>query len=110
MSRVTRSGEFLRDLVKSTLPVADTQCMMISKEQARAAAVQLATRRPDTTSHTSSPVSAELIAEAIEIARSTPMTDATRLAGARSSLAAHPHDTRDIAAMMIHRIVSDALR
>jgi hypothetical protein len=97
-------------LVKTTQKTADTRDMMISKEQARAAAEQLANRLGAPVQTPTPPVSPELLAHAISIACCAPASDEGRIAGARSFLAERTHDSRDVAAMMIQRIVSDSLR
>ena len=97
-------------MVKRAPNATDTRHMMISKEQARAAAEQLPISVTGQSAPPTPPVSPELVARAIAIARSTPAIDERRIAGARSFLALEEHDSRAVAAMMIQRLVSDSLR
>ena len=90
--------------------LADTQDMMISKEQATAAARHLVTQSHEAVRCRAMAVSDELLEQAAAIVRDTPATDERRIADARLYLQSDRHDSRDVAAMMIQRIVSDALR
>lgn len=89
---------------------SDIESMMISHEQARAAALHLrsydgsepGTDRPN--------VSPEVLAAAVAVARSTPDTNPQRLAEARHYLDGDGTDSRAVASMMIQRIISDSLR
>ena len=97
-------------MIKRVPLSADTLVMMISREQAVAAAAQLARGAEVAGSPASTAVSPDLLARAIAVAKNTPASDERRVADARSSLAADAYDSRDVAAMMIQRIVSDSLR
>jgi hypothetical protein len=84
--------------------------MMISKEQARAAADHLKAH-PSCESATCSPqVSPELLAAAIAVIQDTPETNSQRVAIAQHHLEAAATDSHVIASMMIQRIISDSLR
>ncbi len=84
--------------------------MMISHEQARAAAIRLQntddaphpSRRPD--------VSDEVFAAAMAAAQSAPDTNLQRMAGVEHYRSGGCADSRVIASMMIQRIISDSLR
>jgi hypothetical protein len=89
---------------------ADIQCMMISREQAHAAAVHLAAHETGTAAVASVAVSPEVLAAAIALAQRTPDTSPERIAEGESYLAGDGADSRAVAAMMLQRIVSDALR
>ena len=108
--RVTRDAQHVWDWVKAADTWADTQPMMITKEQARAAAAQLANHPGRVASTHCAPVSAEVLSMAIAAARNAPAADPRRVEGARNYLASDARDSRDVAAMMIQRIVCDALR
>jgi hypothetical protein len=84
--------------------------MMISREQARAAAAQLTSHPMLVACAGEAPVSAEVFNQAFAAACNAPATDVRRVADARTFLARDAHDSRDVAEMMIQRIVSDALR
>jgi hypothetical protein len=84
--------------------------MMISKQQATAAARELAAPCAQPSQTVEAAVSRELIERALDIARNAPASSAERLAEARQSLESGAHDSYDVASMMIQRIVSDALR
>ncbi len=84
--------------------------MMISHEQARAAAFEL---RSGVTSAPVMPpadVSAEVLAAAMAVVQETPDTSPERLADAQSLLAGESPDCHAVASMMIQRIISDSLR
>ncbi len=84
--------------------------MMISKEQAHAAAVQLRTRSYGACSHDSVGVSPEILAAALAVVANTPDTRSQRVAEAQHLLATDGADSRAVASMMIQRIISDSLR
>jgi hypothetical protein len=84
--------------------------MMISKEQARAAARQLADSDRISAPVSRPHVSAAILQRAVAIAKQASFADEDRVAEGRLLLATDTLDSQDIAAMMIHRIVSDALR
>jgi|GEM_PF-2484635 len=84
--------------------------MRITQQQARAAAERLRHGSGDREQPTEAPVSPEVLAAAVAVARSTPDTSAQRIADAKTYLAGVPADSRVVASMMIQRIVSDALR
>lgn len=89
---------------------ADTRYMMISKEQARAAAVLIRTRNADRASARSVDVSPEVLAAALAVVEGTPDTSPERIAEAELHMAGHGLDSRVVASMMLQRIVSDSLR
>ena len=84
--------------------------MMISKEQAHAAAVQLRMSAQSRRTARSTDVSPEVLAAAFAVAEGTPDTSPERIAEARTFLAHDGADSRVVASMMIQRIISDALR
>jgi hypothetical protein len=84
--------------------------MMISKQQAHAAAVDLRTQGSNRRATTSVDVSPELLAAALAVVEGTPDTSAERLAEAELYLASDHPDSRVVASMMIQRIISDSLR
>jgi hypothetical protein len=110
VSAVTRPSDEPRIGVNAPATWADTQYMMISKEQARAAAAQLTNHSALVASAGETPVSPEVFNQAFVAALNAPATDVRRVADARTFLARDAHSSRDVAEMMIQRIVSDALR
>jgi hypothetical protein len=84
--------------------------MMISKEQAHAAAEGLRNRGSRYMTPTSVDVSPEVLAAAFAVAESTPDTSPSRMAEAERYLASDGADSRVVASMMIQRIISDSLR
>jgi hypothetical protein len=89
---------------------ADTIDMMISKEQARAAAVLLRNRGVASIHASATQVSPAVIAAACAVAESTPDMSSQRMADGRDYLENHTADSRVVASMMIQRIISDSLR
>lgn len=83
--------------------------MMISQEQARAAAQHLSTCGATTPYSATPDVSPEVIAAAVQVVRETPDTSPQRMSQARSYLS-DGADSRLVASMMIQRIISDSLR
>jgi hypothetical protein len=84
--------------------------MMISKEQARAAAIHLRTCASPQNGHAPADVSPEIVAAAFAVAANTPDTSPERIAEAEHYLAGVSADSHAVASMMIQRIISDALR
>jgi len=110
VSHITGLAGHWREWVKAAEHGADTHTMMISKQQARAAAAQLNNYSARMQSVGGPPVSAEVLSQAFAAACNAPATDVRRVADARTFLARDAHNSRDVAEMMIQRIVSDALR
>ena len=89
---------------------ADTLTMMISDKQARLAADYLLA---SCSAHECSPscaVSDVTLAAACAVAKRTPDPRTDRVLEARAHLDAPEYTSRDIASMMISRIISDSLR
>lgn len=84
--------------------------MMISKEQAHAAAIHLRSCASTECSDRSADVSPEILAAAFAVASNTPDTSPERMAEAQLHLAGDGTDSREVASMMIQRIISDAIR
>jgi len=84
--------------------------MMISKEQAHAAAEHLRFRGPRVGSLNSTDVSPEVFAAAFAVVQNTPDTNPQRMADGRHYLDTEGADSRVVASMMIHRIISDSIR
>jgi hypothetical protein len=84
--------------------------MMISTEQAHAAAEQLRQGGSGPGRTTEAKVSPEVLAAAFSVVENTPDTSARRLAEAHNYLASEGADSRLVASMMIQRIISDSLR
>lgn len=84
--------------------------MMISEEQARAAAQLLSTHAAADAAHDVPDVSPEVLAAALAVVRETPDTRPGRIDEARQYLENEAGDSRRVASMMIQRIISDSLR
>ena len=96
--------------VKMRRATADTQAMMISEEQALAAAALLKTTGRASSSVDRVEISADLVAAAVAAASFTPDVDPCRLINAEAFLHDGLADSHEIASMMLKRLVSDALR
>ena len=106
---VTRTFTCGFSRIKSVWVAADTECMIISDEQAFLAAQALRSRcsegrcnRPE--------ISAELFAEVRAAIENTPETRDERVREAKDHLHAGVPDSREVAQKMISRIISDSLR
>jgi len=84
--------------------------MMISEEQARAAALHLSTCGAAAPSAHTPDVSPEVLAAAMAVVARTPDMNPERMAEARTYLQSDGTDSRLVASMMIQRIISDSLR
>ena len=89
---------------------ADTDAMMISEQQALAAATHLRSGECACDRRDFRDVPADLLAAAANAARLTPDIDASRVLNAVAFLSTGPMDSREIASMMLKRMVSDSLR
>lgn len=96
--------------IKAANTSADTQCMIISDEQARAAANYLRDTHCRGAVCVAPDVSAELIQRAREVAEATPDMRSDRVVDAVERMRTHTLDSHDIAEKMLSRIMSDALR
>jgi hypothetical protein len=84
--------------------------MMISHEQARAAASHIQEAETASRAWVRPEVSPDLIAAAVAVARNTPDADPERIADAQGYREGLCVDSRAVASMMLQRIVSDSLR
>lgn len=84
--------------------------MMISKEQAHAAAVLLRDRAVTSRNGSRRAVSPEVLAAAHAVAEGTPDTNPQRMADGQHYVATAGADSRVVASMMIQRIISDSIR
>jgi hypothetical protein len=96
--------------VKSRPPTADNLRMMISHEQARAAALHIHEAEAVPRDWVRPEVSPDLIAAAVAVARDAPDADPERIADVQAYREGRCVDSRAVASMMLQRIVSDSLR
>ena len=84
--------------------------MMISHEQARAAAIHLHYANEPRRERVRPDVSDEVLAAALAAAQNAPEESPTRIADMQHYRDGACADSRAVASMMIHRIISDSLR
>lgn len=99
-----------RECIKPRDSHADSEGMIISDEQARLAAQYLRTGRSNRCGSIDCHVDGDVVARAVAAATSAPDSRIERVEEARHRLDLGTVDSREVAAKMISRIVSDSIR
>ncbi len=102
--------EYLEHPIKCALTGADRECMIISDEQARMVASDLANVADSTFRRADCTVDPAVIQRACSAALRAPDAREDRIIQARARLLAGLPDSHEIASKMVSRIMSDALR